>query len=357
MENEWIDKISKLPFPLIRLVIGLVSGLLFVWVVKVFMNLTMKKKRADALVSLKKHCERSFNIFIPLFFIFISLRTGGSLGVYWYAVTKVLLILSSSFFLIKSIYAVEEIILDQYDIKKEDNRNERKVITQLVFIKKAIIVVIVLLTIGVLLLSFEAGRNYGAGLLTSAGVASIIIGFAAQKSIANFLAGIQIAFTQPIKLDDAVLVENEWGWIEEINLTYVVVRLWDWRRLVLPITYFIEKPFQNWTRTKGELIGAVYWHLDYRAPIGKIREKLTEIVQSDPLWDGQVIALQVVETHEYTIEVRGLMSAKTSPTAFDLRCHAREGIITFLRKEYPESLPAQRLIMENKKDTKSIFEE
>ena len=350
MENEWIDKINELPFPLIRLIVGLVSGLMIVWLVRFSLSVTMKKTQAHMLISLKKHAERSFNIFLPLFLVFLTLRTGKPLETYWYTTSKVLLILSSSFFIIKSLYAVEEIILDQYDVNKLDNRNERKVITQLVFMKKAIIVLIVLLTLGVLLLSFEAGRNYGAGLLTSAGVASIIIGFAAQKSIANFLAGIQIAFTQPIKLDDAVLVENEWGWIEEINLTYVVIRLWDWRRLVLPITYFIEKPFQNWTRNKGELIGAVYWHLDYRAPIEKIREKLTEIVQADPLWDGQVIALQVVETQEFTIKVRGLMSAKTSPTAFDLRCHAREQIITFLQKEYPESLPTHRFIMENNKD-------
>ncbi len=350
MEFDWIDQIGNMSFPIFRLASGVLAAIICVWFVRISLRAAIKKTQSSLLIALKKHGAKAFNLFVPLLFIFIALRSGEPLADAWYVVSKVLLILSSSFLLIKSISVAEEIILEQYDLNTEDNRDARKIITQLVFIKKAAIVMIVLMTLGVLLLSFEAGRKYGAGLLTSAGVASIIIGFAAQKSIANFLAGIQIAFTQPIKIDDAVLVENEWGWIEEINLTYVVVRLWDWRRLVLPITYFIEKPFQNWTRNKGELIGAVYWHLDYRAPIEKIREKLTEIVQADPLWDGQVIALQVVETQEFTIKVRGLMSAKTSPTAFDLRCHAREQIITFLQKEYPESLPTHRFIMENKNE-------
>lgn len=235
-------------------------------------------------------------------------------------------------------------MLDKYDItKKEDNRHERKVITQLNFIKNAIILSIIIITIGALLLSFEGGQKFGAGLLTSAGVASVIIGFAAQKTIANFLAGIQIAFTQPMKIDDAVLVENEWGWIEEINLTYVVVRLWDWRRLVLPITYFIDKPFQNWTRNKAEIIGSVFFHLDYSAPVDKIREQLSKILDKEPLWDRKVCVLHVVDATEKTIEFRALMSARNSPQAWDLRCSVREKLIKYVQENHPDCLPLHRI--------------
>lgn len=345
MMQEIIEKFEILPFPALPLLAGILLGVIGSWLTKVSLGVISKNSRSNTLLSLRKFCAGAFSYLLPILFVFIGLKSSEGWPV-WTAIFKVLLILSGSYFIIKSVSAFEEILLNQYDLGKEDNRKERKVITQLVFIKKSVIVFIVLATIGVLLLSFEEGRKYGAGLLTSAGVASLIIGFAAQKSIANFLAGIQIAFTQPIKIDDAVLVENEWGWVEEINLTYVVVRLWDWRRLILPITYFIEKPFQNWTRNKGELIGAVFLSLDYRTPISELREKLISILKDEPLWDKQVVALQVVDTKEFTITVRALMSSKTSPSTFDLRCRVREKLIEYLQNEHPQSLPNQRIIVQ-----------
>lgn len=347
MNWTWIEKISELPFPVLQIAGGLAIGLLLAWLVRISLGMTVKKTHSQTLIQLRKFCSKPFNIFLPTLFVYVSLHYG-DVATVWLSIFKVLLILCSSYLIIRLTYAIEPIILQQYELDKEDNRQERKVITQLVFIKKAAIVLIVLVTIGVLLLSFEEGRKYGAGLLTSAGVASIIIGFAAQKSIANFLAGIQIAFTQPIKIDDAVVVEGEWGWIEEINLTYVVVRIWDWRRLILPITYFIQKPFQNWTRNKGEIIGSVILHLDYMAPIAKLKEKLTQILNEEPNWDGKVNALQVIDTKEYTIVVRALMSARNSPMAWDLRCSVREKLISFLQESYPESLPKQRVSITNK---------
>lgn len=345
MDITWIDEINKLPFPAIRIVGGLITGLILSWIVKISLDISIKKTSSNTLIQFRKYCSKAFNIFLPVFMIYLAMNQG-TVKPFWITSFKILFILTFSYLLIRSTSAFEQIILRQYDLDKEDNRQERKLITQLVFIKKALIVAIALVTAGILLLSFEEGRNYGAGLLTSAGVASIIVGFAAQKSIGNFLADIQIAFTQPIRIDDAVLVENEWGWVEEINLTYVVVRLWDWRRLILPITYFIEKPFQNWTRNKGELIGAVFLHLDYRTPIERLREKLLLLLKEEPNWDGQVAALQVVETKEFTITVRALMSAKNSPSAFDLRCSVREKLISFLQNEYPLSLPKQRIAVE-----------
>jgi hypothetical protein len=188
----------------------------------------------------------------------------------------------------------------------------------------------------------ESVRQFGTSILASAGIAGIIIGFAAQRSIATLLAGLQIAVTQPIRLDDVVIVENEWGRIEDISLTYVIVRIWDQRRLVVPITYFIEQPFQNWTRSSAEILGTVFFHLDYRAPLDAIRRKLDEILAESPYWDGKVKVLQVTDAKEHTLEVRALASAADASLAWDLRCEVREKLIQFLQEHHPESLPRMR---------------
>jgi small-conductance mechanosensitive channel len=160
--------------------------------------------------------------------------------------------------------------------------------------------------------------------------------------LSNLIAGLQIAFTQPIRLDDAVVLEDEWGWIEEIGLFYVVVRIWDWRRLIVPLSYFIEQPFQNWTRKSANIIGSVFWSLDYRAPVSEMREKLAEICRATPLWDGDVVNLQVTDTGMNTIRIRALASAKNSPDAWDLRCFIREKMIIWLQDKHPEALPRIR---------------
>jgi small-conductance mechanosensitive channel len=173
-------------------------------------------------------------------------------------------------------------------------------------------------------------------------MASVIIGLAAQKIFGNFLAGIQIAFTHPINLDDVVIVENEWGRIEEITLTYVVVRIWDLRRLILPISYFIEKPFQNWTRISADILGTVFIYTDYTISIEAVREELQRILKSSDKWDGKVCGLQVTNTTEHTMELRALMSAADASAAWDLRCEVREKILEFVQKNYPEALPKTR---------------
>lgn len=345
MLQSWIDKLNDLSFPVLQLTIGFLVGFFLAWITSFILSRANRRSRFDDLKYFEKRTHGSLRTLLPIISIFIALSYAeeSEWAADFMAIFRVLLIVASAYFLITCTYALEDIFRDRYDIGKEDNHKERKIITQLNFIKRVVIIGIVLIALSVLLLSFEEGRKYGTTLLTSAGVASIIIGLAAQKSLANFFAGIQIAFTQPIRIDDAVVVEGEWGWIEEINLTYVVVRIWDWRRLILPITYFVEKPFQNWTRTKGEIIGTVFFKLDYTAPIQKIREKLEEIVKEEPYWDGQVVNLQVSDTEEYTIQVRALVSAKNSPQAWDLRCSVREKLISFLQEEYPECLPTQRL--------------
>ena len=208
---------------------------------------------------------------------------------------------------------------------------------------------IIVVALSLILMSFESIRRIGVSLIASAGVAGIIIGFAAQKAIGTILAGIQIALSQPIRLDDVVIVENEWGRIEEINLTYVVVAIWDKRRLVLPTTYFIEKPFQNWTRNTSEILGTVFIYADYTLPVDAVRKELDRILDGNSLWDGEVKVVQVTDTTERTVEVRVLVSAKDSSTAWDLRVEVRERLLSFLQQRYPECLPKARLEMTGEK--------
>jgi small-conductance mechanosensitive channel len=182
----------------------------------------------------------------------------------------------------------------------------------------------------------------GTAILASAGIVGLVIGFATQKTVSTVLAGLQIAITQPIRVDDVVIVESEWGRIEEITLTYVVVRLWDLRRLVVPIPYFIEKPFQNWTRVSADLLGTVFIYADYTLPVQRIREELHSILRASDLWDGRVWGLQVTGKTERAVELRALMSAPDASSAWDLRCKVREELLEFIQKNYPESLPRLR---------------
>lgn len=258
-------------------------------------------------------------------------------------ITEVLLIISFAIIFIRAINVLEDYLYHRFDINKEDNLRERKIQTQIVFLRKFVITIIVIFAITIILLSFENIRKIGAGLLTGVGICGIIIGFAAQKSLGNLLAGFQIAFTQPIRLDDVLIVENEWGKVEESNLTYVVVNIWDKRRLVLPIQYFIEKPFQNWTRTTAELLGTVYVYTDFTVAVEKLRDQLTNILSNHPLWDGKVNVLQVTDLKERTLEIRCLMSCRNAGEAFDLRCFVREQMIGYIQTHFPESLAKTRV--------------
>jgi len=236
----------------------------------------------------------------------------------------------------------QDIVLSRFDVQLDDNLKARSVHTQLTILVKIVLVGIMVLAAGTMLMTFDRIRHVGVSILASAGMIGIILGFAAQRSIATLFAGLQIAFTQPIRLDDAVIVEGEWGWVEEITLTYVVIKIWDLRRLVVPVTYFLEKPFQNWTRSSSNLLGSVFIYADYAVPVDKVRQELRDILQASEKWDGQVCAVQVTNCSERTLELRLLMSAADSSRTFDLRCEAREKILAFLLKHYPESLPRLR---------------
>jgi small-conductance mechanosensitive channel len=255
---------------------------------------------------------------------------------------SLLLIGTIAVLLLQVIDAVAKLVLRRHEINVADNRTARAIHTQVTVLRKIATVVVCVFAVACMLMVFESVRQFGTAILASAGVAGIIVGFAAQKSIATLLAGFQIALTQPIRIDDVVIVEGEWGRIEEITLTYVVVRIWDLRRLVLPITYFIETPFQNWTRQSADILGTVFLHVDYNVPLDALREELKRILEASPHWDRKVCVLQVTDAQERSLQIRALASAPNASAAWDLRCEVREKLIGYLQRNYPDSLPRVR---------------
>jgi small-conductance mechanosensitive channel len=225
-----------------------------------------------------------------------------------------------------------------------DNLLARKHLTQVRILRQAASVLVGLITVGFALTTVSAVRQWGVSLLAAGGAAGIVVGLALQPLLTNLIAGIQIAITQPIRIDDVVIVENEWGRIEEISVAFVVVRLWDLRRMVLPLSYFIQHPFQNWTRESSALVGAVMIYVDFAAPVATMRAKLEDVVRASPLWDGQVVNLAVTDVRDRVMEVRCLVSAADAGRTFDLRCHVREQMLAFLAADHPDALPRERLV-------------
>lgn len=274
---------------------------------------------------------------VPLsLFLFVLILRSQKSGREWLAEyglepwAQITVILSALWFLLSAIKVGRRYLWAVFDISVEDNLGNRMRQTQLQFIEKMLIILLVILAFASCLLSFDVARQLGTSLLASAGIASLVIGFAGQKIVANLLAGFQIAFSQPLRIDDAVVIENEWGWVEEITLTYVVVRLWDLRRLIVPLSRLLDQPFQNWTRKDSKIIGSVFIKCAYSVDVDEVRTELDRILAETPLWDKDVKVVQVVESHIHMMEIRILISARTSSRAWDLRCYIRENLIKFL---------------------------
>ena len=244
---------------------------------------------------------------------------------------------------VRAVRAIERRVLRQHPVDVADNLRARRVQTQARVISGVVQGAIVLVGAALVLMTFPAIRQLGTTLLASAGVLGLVAGIAAKPVFGNLIAGLQIALAQPIRLDDVVIVQGEWGRVEEINATYVVVRIWDERRMVVPLQWFIEHPFENWTRTTSQLLGTAYLWLDYRTPMKDVREALQRACATDERWDGRVCVAQVTETAESTIQVRLLVSARNSGDLFDLRCAVRERMIEYLECAHPEALPRQRI--------------
>jgi small-conductance mechanosensitive channel len=236
--------------------------------------------------------------------------------------------------------------MGRYRVDVPDNRVARRVRTQLAVVRRLVYVVLFVIAIGAILLTFPGVQAVGTSVLASAGVISVVAGLAAQSTLSNLFAGMQLAFSDAIRVDDVVVVDQQWGRIEEITLSYVVVHIWDDRRLVLPCTYFTQNPFENWTRTSSELLGAVEMDLDWRVSPARMREELDRILESASLWDGRAKVLQVTDAVGGYLHVRVLVTAKDAPSLFDLRCLVRERLVDWIQRETPEGLPAQRVLVE-----------
>ncbi|HEX4576271.1 MAG TPA: mechanosensitive ion channel family protein [Edaphobacter sp.] len=255
-----------------------------------------------------------------------------------------LVVVALGWFAVGCIYVLQSILLQRYDLSDENNIRARRIHTQFQVFRRILITFVVIIDIGALLWTFNDPRiwHYGSGLLASAGIASLIIATAAKSTASNVFAGLQIALTEPLRLDDVVVVQGEWGRVEEINSSYVVIKIWDLRRLVVPLNYFIENSFQNWTRESSEILGTAFLYVDYSIPVEDLRRQLEAIVHPSPLWNKQVCGLQVTNLTDRSMELRCLMSSRNASENFDLRCLVREKMTAWIQQNYPDAFPITR---------------
>lgn len=254
------------------------------------------------------------------------------------------LVVALGWFAIGCVYVFQAAVLRNYDLSAENNVRARRVHTQFQLFRRIFITFIVIVDIGALLWTFNDPRiwHYGSGLLASAGIASIIVATAAKSTVANLLAGLQIAMTEPIRIDDVVVVQGEWGRVEEINSAYVIIRIWDLRRLIVPLSYFIENSVQNWTRQSADIMGTAFLYVDYSIPVEDLRRQLNAIVHPSPLWDEKVCGLQVTNLSERSMELRCLVSSRNASENFDLRCQVREQMTAWIQENHPTAFPTTR---------------
>ena len=306
--------------------------------------------RPDAvLATVLQRCERPFETLLPLLALQFALMSA-SLGLpqtVWFkalhhAVT-VAIYVALTWLAIRAVSGVEQAINLRHPVNVEDNLRARQVQTQARVLSRSAMFLIGVLGAALILMTFPKVQAFGASILASAGVAGLVIGLAARPVLGNLLAGLQIALAQPIRLDDVLIIQNEWGRVEQITGTFVVLKIWDERRLVIPLQWFIENPFQNWTRTSSQILGTVFLYVDYGLPVAPLRAELDRLVHGAPEWDKRVFVLQVTDADQRTMQLRILVSSRNSGLNFDLRCRVREGLIDFLQRNYPQHLPRLRV--------------
>ncbi|MEH1099036.1 mechanosensitive ion channel family protein [Micromonospora sp. CPCC 205561] len=305
-------------------------------------------RRSLLLTELTDHAHRSIQVAATAVAVQFAVRfsTGYAVGEQWRQVLLHLLVLgviAGVAWLVASLLVVaEDTALARFRVDVPDNRHARRVRTQVVMLRRLTIAVVVVLAVGVMLMTFPAVRGIGAGVLTSAGVVGVVAALAAQSLLGNVFAGLQLAFSDAVRLDDVVVVEGEWGRIEELTLSYVVVQIWDDRRLILPTSYFTTKPFQNWTRTEAAVLGTAEIDVDWAVPVQAMREELRRLVEGTELWDGRVCVLQVTDATGGMIKVRALVSAADAGSLWDLRCLVREHLVAWIRDHRPTAMPRMR---------------
>ncbi|CAN5466103.1 mechanosensitive ion channel [soil metagenome] len=338
--------IRSWPSLAIAAVAALVLGIVLVGIVALIVRGIARRRRwqGDPVA----HLRIPFRVLVIVVLLWIAFAITWP-GTWVYTIThgfQILTIVAGGWFVGAVLGTLIAHAMGRYNVDVADNRFARKVRTQLAIVRRLVFVVVAIVVLGAVLLTFPTVQAVGTSVLASAGVVSVIAGLAAQSTLANVFAGIQLAFSDAIRVDDVVVVETQWGRIEEITLSYVVVHIWDDRRMVLPSTYFTTTPFENWTRTSSELLGSVEFDLDWRVSPSRMRQELDRIMADAPLWDRRVKVLQVTDAVGGAVHVRVLVTAKDAPTLFDLRCFVRERMIDWLQREAPESLPVQRIEVE-----------
>ncbi|UCH46938.1 MAG: mechanosensitive ion channel family protein [Betaproteobacteria bacterium] len=331
---------------ILTLLLVAVLGLALAWVTTFLLKRMGKFERARLAAAIAARCAAPLNVLLPVLAMSIALPgldTSAGVGERLPRMLTVLGIVLAGWLAVRAVRGFVDYFLTAYSIDHADNLEARRMQTQIRVLGRVMIFVVVLVTAAAVMMSIPSVRHIGVSVFASAGIAGLALGLAARPALGNVIAGIQIALTQPIRIEDAVVVEGEWGWIEEIHLTYVVVRIWDLRRLILPISYFIERPFQNWTRTTADILGSVILHMDYSVPVNEIRAEFGRAVRASKHWDGKVEVVHVVDCTDKTMQIRLLMSAANSPNAWELRCAVREHMIGYLQRQYPEALPRIRL--------------
>jgi len=305
-------------------------------------------RRSVLLAELADHAHRSFQVTAVVLAVLLAVRltTVHARDTAWRAVllhALVIALIAAAAWLVASLLLVtEDTALARFRADVPDNRQARRIRTQVVMLRRVTIVVVVVLAIGAVLMTFPSVRGIGASVLASAGVIGVVSALAAQSLLGNVFAGMQLAFSDAVRLDDVVVVEGEWGRIEELTLSYVVVHIWDDRRLILPTSYFTTKPFQNWTRSQAAVLGTAEFDLDWSVPVQVLREELRRFVEGTDLWDGRECSLQVIDATGGTVRVRALVSAADAPRLWDLRCLVREHLVGWVRDEFPVALPRTR---------------
>lgn len=349
--ESWLDRI---PLPWLSTLIAALAAVLFTLLVR-WLGLTVLKRIARRMLLAQQLISkaRAPSLWLMPLLALQSVWTSAPDDLLMINsvrhVNGLLVVVAFTWLGLRCVAAVADTIAIRNPLDIEDNLTARRIQTQVRVLVRCLNVVVILFGSGLILMSFPAVRQVGTSLLASAGLAGLAAGFAAKPVLGNLIAGMQIAISQPIRLDDVVIVEGEWGRIEEITGSYVVVKIWDERRLIVPLTYFIEKPFQNWTRSASSLIGSVFLWVDYSIPLEVLRDQVKHICAEIPhLWDGRVCVLQVTDTSEKSMQLRILLSSLDSSRNWDARCHMRERLITFINHEFPQCLPQLRAELQTK---------
>lgn len=345
MPDRW--NISRIADDWLVPVAVLIGAVIVAWIVsRVLFFLVARQKSRFVAPALVQHLRAPVSWALPLLGLLLALtglRLAPGISATLFHIVELLLIACAAWIAVRLTEVIGDVLAARYVVDVADNLQARKIQTQFKVLRGISAALIMLIALGLMLLTFPGVRAVGATLFASAGAAGIILGLAARPVLSNLLAGVQIALAQPIRLEDSVVVEGEWGWIEEITMTYVVVRIWDLRRLILPLSYFVEKPFENWTRTTAELLGTAYIYADYTVPIQAVRDELLRILQASELWDGKAWSLDVTNLTDRTVEMRALVSAANAGNTVNLRRLVRERLVTFLQQQYPECLPRMRV--------------